>query len=97
MKLAYLAEMIINRRDLKNDNSKTVMGNNAADMTTLLSKLRDTKDLDGKKAIAHQMAANFKVGGRDAFKANVDKCKTPGEVDKLAYNAALKGEGKGVK
>lgn len=97
MKLRDLKEATVNRKDLENDEDKAKMAAKAADLGSFAQKVWAAKTIEAKKAAAHDMAAAFKVGGKGDFKADVDKCKTPGEVDKLCSNAMLKGEGKSTK
>lgn len=69
----------------------------ASDLSGVLNDVKNATDLDSKKAAARKLASAFTAGGKDKFLASVDACKTPGAVDVLAYNAALKGEGHGTK
>ena len=83
--------------NLKKEEEKKSKASKAADLETELNAVRDEKDLEKKKTAARAMAKHFKVGGESKFLAAVDAAKTPAAVDQLAYNAALKGEGKGTK
>ena len=97
MKLTELVEASTSRTALKNDSDKSQMADKANDLSMLVTKVRDAVGLEAKKSAAKAMASHFRVGGKEKYLVSVEKCKTPGQVDWLAYNATLKGEGKGVK
>lgn len=97
MKLVDIFETVMDRAGLKKEGKKSEMAAKAANLKSSLDKVRDAEGLEAKKSAAKAMAKYFKVGGADQFVAKVDKATTPGQVDGLAYNAALKGEGKGAK
>lgn len=97
MKLRELAEAIMYKSGFKKEGEKALNATKAADLVSDLDKVRDEKDLGKKKDAAKVMAKHFKVGGKEKFLSSLDAAKTAAEVDKLAYNAALKGEGKGTK
>jgi hypothetical protein len=67
----------------------------ASPMDAHLNALRDASGLDAKKAALRSMASAFTAGNKENFLKSVENVKTPNDADKLGYNAALKGEGKG--
>lgn len=68
----------------------------AVDLKLYLDRLKKTADFEEKKQIARAMSSAFKAGGKEKFLRSLERVRTPAEVDVLAYNAALKGEGHGV-
>lgn len=62
-----------------------------------LSNIRDAKTLEEKKIHAIAMANDFQAGGKDAFILAVGRATKMTDIDRLAYNAALKGEGMSTK
>lgn len=94
--LKQLNESVVSKSSLKQAAKEKAKGEKAADLTPHAHKVWSAKTLEDKKKAAHEMSQHFKVGGVDKFKADVNKCTKPEHVDKLAANALLKGEGKGV-
>ena len=90
-------EGVVSKGSLKKDAQRAASADKAADLSSHAQKVWSAKDMQAKKAAAHTMANAFKVGGKEEFKANIEKCKNGGELDKLCANALLKGEGKGAK
>lgn len=67
------------------------------DLSVFLKSIERAKDVEEAKTIAKRMTKFFAKGGQEKFIQNVDKQNSHAGVLKLAYNAALKGEGLGVK
>lgn len=86
----------LNARAKAQEDKKKVAAK-ASDLSSVLDAVKSATTLEDKKAAANKLAAAFTAGGKDKFLKSVANCKTPGDVDKLAYNAALKGEGHGTK
>lgn len=92
-----VGESVVTKKALKQDAQRASMAAKAEDMTTHLNRVRDAKDIEEKKSHAREMAKCFKVGGGDKFLAAINTARTPNDVDRIAYNAALKGHGLGTK
>jgi hypothetical protein len=102
MKLTELREASDNAKAIRTKRAEAQAQNKkraekASDLSGVLDQVKKATDLDSKKAAARKLALAFTAGGKDKFLKSVDNCKTPGDVDRLAYNAALKGEGHGTK
>jgi hypothetical protein len=97
MKLAEIAEGFVSRSSLRKDAQRSAVAGRAADLSALAQRVWEVKDLEQKKAAAREMASAFELGGQDKFLAAVNQCVSGSQVDKLAANAMLKGEGKGAK
>jgi hypothetical protein len=81
----------------KYDSKVTKMAARAAPLDVHLTNIRDAKTLEEKKEAAIAMANDFEVGGRDNFIKAIEGATKPMDIDRIAYNAALKGEGLGTK
>lgn len=73
------------------DNAK--MASKASDMQQHLAKVSAEKDLDRKKLFAIEMSKYFTVGGKEKFVDSITNAKTAIDVDRISFNAVLKGEG----
>lgn len=77
----------------RKDQKTSKMASRAANLTPFVNRIRDEKDLVAKKQIAYEMAEQFEVGGKENFILSIQTAASASVVDRIAYNALLKGEG----
>lgn len=98
MKLSELFEVatkepVVTKAEKQEANKKRA--ERSSDLSASVSKVRDAKGLDAKKAALRDMATHFTAGGKEKFLKAIDTITTPEKADVYAYNTLHKGEGNG--
>lgn len=77
----------------KSDSKNAKMAEKSTDMSQYLNLISLEMNLDKKKILAIEMAEHFTVGGKENFIESITNTKSVNDVDRIAFNAVLKGEG----
>jgi len=81
----------------KRDSKVNKMAGSAANLQALVQAVWAEKEFAIKQIRALEMADAFEVGGKEDFVKAVFEQKTNADIDRLATNAMLKGEGMSTK